>query len=197
MLTPVTGINGRQGLLNEETGKVVIPLEYKSISIQKYGIVAECIDNVHSYIFSSDATKLFKAYTNTLLLEDHLLLTCLGNLCIIMDYSDPSFVCGDIEASFVCGDIEADSILFFLGNHKETHAYTPETKIEDFLSDPTYSEFGAHLENRIALKSSENHLWGVFDRSRKLLHTDFNYPVMVQAKGDQIMVRKDGKPTML
>lgn len=192
MLTPVTGINGRQGLLNEETGKVVIPLKYKSISIQKYGIVAECIDNMHSDIFSSDATPLSTAYTNTLLLEDHLLLTCLGNLCVIMDYSDTSF-----DTSFVCGDIEADSILFFLGNHKETHAYTPETKIEDFLSDPTYSEFGAHLENRIALKSSENHLWGVFDRSRKFLHTDFNYPVMVQAKGDQIMVRKDGKPTML
>lgn len=189
MLTPVTsGKDGRQGILNEETGKVVIPLKYKSISIQKYGIVAECIDNMHSDIFSSDATPLSTAYTNTLLLEDHLLLTCLGNLCMIMDYSN---------ASFVCGDIEADSILFFLGNHKETHAYTPKTKIENFLSDPTYSEFGAHLENRIALKSSENHLWGVFDLSRKLLHTDFNYPVMVQTKGDQIMVRKDGKPTML
>ncbi len=188
MLTGVQSLtNGRYGVVNEESKKIVIPLIYKSISFQKYGIVAECDDNLHSDIYSLDAVKVSTAYKNVLLLEDNLLLTCLGNLCMIMDYSDSTFVC----------DTEADAILFFLGKNIQARPYTSKTELEELISDPSYSDFGAHLENRIAIKSSENHLWGIYDRSSNSLHTDFSYPTMVQVKDDKIMVRKDNTPTML
>ena len=188
MLTGVKSTkNGRYGIVDEETGKIVIPLIYKSVSVQKYGIVAECDNSMHSDIFSLSAKKISTTYKNVLLLEDNLLLTCLGNLCMIMNYSDGTFLC----------DTEADAVLFFAGNKENAQPYTPKTNIENILSDSAYEKYGAHLENRIAIKSSENHLWGVYNRSTNSLSTDFCYPAMVQATGDRIMVRKDNNPTMI
>lgn len=189
MLTGVKSTkNGRYGIVNEETGKIVIPLIYKSISVQKYGIVAECEDNIHSDIFSLSAKKISTTYKKVLLLEDHLLLTCYSNLCMIMDYSNDTFLCEDTEA---------DAILFFLGNKATAQPYTPQSNIDELLSDPNYNKYGAHLENRVAIKSSDNHLWGIYNRLTNSMHTDFCYPAMVQAIGDRIMVRKDNNPTMI
>ena len=63
MLTGVMSTkNGRYGIVDEETGKIVIPLIYKSVSVQKYGIVAECDNSMHSDIFSLSAKKISTTY---------------------------------------------------------------------------------------------------------------------------------------
>ncbi len=178
-------IKGRYGVVESSTGRILVPLDYKSITLQKYGIVAEC-DNSSSDIYSFDGTPLLKAYNKVLLLEDHLLLTANDSFCVLIDYYTHNLI----------GTV-ADSILFFYGNKEKAETFSTSVDISKILSDPAYVKYGAHLEERIAIQSSQNHKWGIWNRFTNSLSTDFLYPHMVQATEDRIMVRKDNTPTML
>ncbi|MBR2786069.1 MAG: hypothetical protein IKD76_00965 [Clostridia bacterium] len=72
---------GRNGVVDDVTGKLIVPLNYSKIAMQKYGIVAERSD-ASSDAFSFTGTELLRDCRNMLFLEDNLIISSLGVLMV-------------------------------------------------------------------------------------------------------------------
>ncbi len=157
--------------------KAIVPLLYKSIAFQKYGIVASNFDGTcDSYLF--DGSAIFSNAMNPLFLADNLLLIS-SNMgqCYIIDYlkNKPVFNKG------------FDTILFFMGSNPQAIPYTAKANFSSYFSMLDYSNNGAHVEELIAVRSGNK--WGVINRNTGKIYADFIYNVMVQCTGLQIAAK--------
>lgn len=184
--------NKRCGVVNDETKKLVVPLLYDNIIIQKYGIVAEEIHNSKpsSVIYDFDGKPVLRAFQNVLLLDNNLLLTSATTkgLCFLANSKELSYVFSN----------HVDGIMFFCGNSEKAIPYRVGTDVSKILESDEYLKNGAHIENRVVIHSVDKHKWGIWDCSTKSLCYDFIFDVVVQLSGGRFVTRgADGKPQLL
>lgn len=157
--------------------KTVIPINYKQIIFQNYGIVSYNFDGTcNAHLF--DGKTVCCNAINPLFLSDNLLIISnASKKCYIIDYSKEK---PTITTAF-------DTILFFMGSNPQAIAYLPDTNFTNYFATPDYRANGAHLEDLVAARI--DNAWGVINRKTNQIHAEFNNSVMVQCIGSNIAAR--------
>ena len=177
MLNIISFQDGRKGVLDEESKKLIIPADYKKISIQKYGIVAHDNDDV-CVIYLLDGTPAVRALKNALLLDNNLLLTASNaGVCYIVDY---------IQRKYVC-QLPVDAIRFFWGSNNDADIYEANKDFSYVYSNEDYLKFGAHIESLVGVRLQSTKMWGVYNIMSASLHSNCIYPVMAQFTNQRIV----------
>ena len=190
MLHVVTSLrNGRNGVVDDTNGKLIVPLDYSNITLQKYGIIAEQ-GNSYSDAFSLTGTPLFKNGKNMVFLENNLIIASSANdYCFILDYVEKTIIL----------KLPIDALLFFYGSKNQAEIYEPtRTFTKNYFFDSDYLKYGAHVEDLICCRLKSTHKWGVFDAKNSKVFESFNHNALVQMSNSKIIVRgPDGEPKWL
>lgn len=157
--------------------KTVVPLNYKQIVFQNYGIVAYNFDGTcNAYL--CDGKAICSNALNPLFLSDNLLLISnKEKKCYIIDYSNEKPM---ITTSF-------DTILFFMGSQQQAIPYSADANLANFFNTPDYRTNGAHLEDLVAVRI--DNAWGVINRKTNTIHAEFNNSILVQCIGSNIAAK--------
>lgn len=189
MLTSVySPKNKRYGVIDDQSNTVIIPIAFKSVSIQKYGIVAEEDNGMSSRVYSNDGRMMLRTYKNVILLRDNYLITFnpKEKALYIVDYVRSTKI-----------NYPLHSVYLFIGNNEVATKCSSPTDFQTIIESENFIENGAHFEQRIAICSAKKQKWAVWDCKTKKLQTDFIYPAMVQSNNDRIMVRVNAQPTLI
>ena len=178
--------NGRYGLVDTITNKVVAPIEFKSLCFQKDGIVATS-DNCFSTVYLTTGEPIVCNLKNPLFLNNNLILfSDSNNNCFIWNYLTKSYVCQN----------PFEAIMFFFGNNQQATMYSATTNLASILADPFYMQVGAYLENYVCARINKH--WGVISLADGAIYEPFVHPVIVQCTNSRIAVRDlNGSTRML
>ena len=180
---------GRNGVVDDINGKLIVPLDYSNIVLQKYGIVVEQ-GNSYSNAFSLTGTPLLRNGQNIVFLENNLIISSsTSGYCFILDCVKKNTLL----------KFPVDAVLFFYGSKNQAEIYEPtRTFTKDYFDNPDYLEFGAHVEDLICCRLKTTHKWGVFNAKNSKVFESFKHNALVQMSNSKIIVRgPDGEPKWL
>ena len=186
MLNSVQSLQTRKvGVVDTNTNNIIVPLSYKAIFFQKYGITALNENGTYdAYLFNGNL--VINNVYNPLFLDDNIILvSSQNNACYIYDYKKQKPVYSS----------NLNSVLFFMGSNTKAIQYTPHSNFSTFFNSPDYINHGAHLEDLVCARFRNR--WGVINRKTNSIHAEFKYKVIVQCVNNQIAVRGDDGSTLL
>lgn len=176
------------GVIDTESGKVIVPLEYSSVTFQKYGIVANQSDG-KSDIFQFDGTAIIPDVVNPLLLADNFIIVSNSyGKCYILKSKDGKARLLDRTGY--------DSVYFFCGKKSEPIMYTSKINLKPMLSDPDYLANGAGFTDLIC--ATRGNYWGVINRDTYKIEVNFDATSIIQTRNTRLVVNlSDGHVKLL
>lgn len=179
MLIVVQSIhNKRLGVVDDKTQKVIVPINYQNIIIQKGGIIAQQPENGLWTAFSMGSVPYIKNCKNILFLENNLMLISgNNNMCYIYNCTTKSYLT----------NIAFEAVLVFIGSSKQAIPFSSVTNIANIISTTDYNKFGAHFESLLCGRINGN--WGIINIDNGSVFANFIYKTMVHCTGKQIGAR--------
>lgn len=187
MLIVVQSIhNKRFGFVDDTTRKVVVPLNYQNIIIQKGGIITQQPENGLWTAYSMNGVGYFKNCKNILFLDNNLMLfSGNNNLCYIYNCTTKTYLT----------NIAFESLLVFIESSIHAIPFSSVTNISKTIATTDYNQFGAHFESLLFGKINGN--WGIINIENGSIVANFIYKTMVHCAGKQIGARDTNGNTII